>query len=287
MIDTLKAKAKINFFLHVNSRTENNYHNLESMVAFARDIYDSISVDHSDSLYLTIEGSFGYGLSTNDNLILKAAYLLQEYTHTSYGAHIHVTKNIPLAAGLGGGSADAAATLKLLNNLWQLNLSDDSLCTISSALGYDVPICYYGKYAYFSGKGEVITPIENICPEIYAVLINPFIPTLTQVVFNNLRENEFSSTILNWPRSFLKTLDLINFLKEQKNDLANAAIRLVPEIMDIINILKSQNKCILSRMSGSGATCFGLFSDIIAAKQALTNIRKHHTSWWSEMTLLT
>ncbi|AIL65647.1 4-diphosphocytidyl-2-C-methyl-D-erythritol kinase [Rickettsiales bacterium Ac37b] len=287
MTNTLKAKAKINLFLHVTSRTENNYHNLESIVAFANDIYDIISIKSSNSLYLTMDGPFSSSLSATDNLILKAAFCLQNYTNTSYGAHIHLTKNIPVAAGLGGGSSDAAAVLKLLNNFWKLDITDFTLYNICAKLGSDIPICYYGKYSYFSGKGEIITPIETTCPKIYALLINPLIATSTQAVFYNLREEEFSKPFSNRPQSFLHLLELIEFLKIQKNDLEKSAIRLVPEINDIINVLNSQNGCILSRMSGSGATCFGLFTSLEEAKHALTTIQKHHGNWWSDVTLLT
>ena len=262
------ARAKINLALHVTGRRTDGYHLLDSLVAFA-DVGDRITVEAAETLTLHITGPYAAGLSTTDNLCLKAARAL----HPSRGARITLDKHLPIASGIGGGSADAAAALTALAQLWQVPLPPSATIL---ALGADVPVCLNGHPARMQGIGDQITPIT--LPDTWLVLANPGTAVSTADVFRTLRhrENPALQTVPNLPDAAA----LATYLRAQRNDLEPPAGNLAPIITDVTASLAAQHACLIARMSGSGATCFGLFASQTAAQSAAQTLQKAQPAWW-------
>jgi 4-diphosphocytidyl-2-C-methyl-D-erythritol kinase len=279
------APAKLNLFLHVTGKREDGYHLLESMAAFTPNIYDQIEIEPCPEEIIVKEyGSFLDRLpkDSKNNIVHQAATLLK---NDSNGAIIKLHKNIPIGGGLGGGSSDAASAFKMLKELWNINLMNMELNEKLIQLGADVPICFHGKVTYFSGIGEVIEDI-NIFPRIYAIIVNPMQPLLTQDVFKAFKQ-PFSNSIINKPLSFKSIKHLISFLIEQRNDLQSIACKIIPEIQEILKTLNEQENCLLARMSGTGPSCFGLFEEEETAKKALQKIQNLYPNWWIAYSILT
>lgn len=277
------APAKLNLFLHVTGRRTDGYHLLESLFVFT-DFGDVISIEPAETLSLTIDGPFAATITAEPiekNLIYRAALLLKNKYAVTQGAHIVLTKQIPIGAGLGGGSSDAAGVLKGLNQLWHLNLSGETLCDIGLSLGADVPACIVGKPAMVSGIGEIIEPIDLPATPLSVLLINPNYPLSTQSVFQAYKKSNVPFTVPSKQRAELTDSEsLFNHLTKNKNDLEPAAISLFPEIQVLIETLQQQAGCELARMSGSGSTCFGLFQDITCAKKAEQAMKTLFSSYW-------
>jgi 4-diphosphocytidyl-2-C-methyl-D-erythritol kinase len=274
------AAAKINLFLHVTGRREDGYHELDSLVGFTA-IGDHITVDASEEITLSIGGPFGGGLPvSDDNLVLAAARLLAEEVGFQGGAAITLQKNLPVSSGIGGGSADAAATLQALNQLWDVGASREMLATIGLRLGADVPVCLHSKTARMSGIGDIIHPLDPL-PDLGVLLVNPGVAVSTPQVFK-ARKGAFSSPLdASVPKD---GKDLCEFLARQRNDLQVSAIELVPEITTVLETLSDLEGCRLSRLSGSGATCFGLFDDQASAIAARDIVSACHADWWVQPT---
>ena len=270
------ARAKINLALHVTGQRADGYHLLDSLVAFA-DVGDVMTFAPSDRLSLTISGDHGAGLPNGpENLILRAARAL----HPTLGAAISLEKNLPIASGIGGGSADAAATLRGLCELWNLPRPDPQ--TLLS-LGADLPVCIEGKPARMQGIGDIVTPLT--LPEAWVVLVNPGTAVSTAQVFQTLE----TKTNLSMPRNippFANVHALADFLRGQRNDLEYPALLQCPEIASVLFNLENRNGCLLARMSGSGATCFGLFDSEDNAYWAARMIRQSQKHWWTRAALL-
>ena len=270
---TLKARAKINLFFQITGKRKDGYHLIESLMVFAHDIYDVIEINPAavNSTSVT-DSEFAHLLSEEPNNLINQA--LQYFAgNTNY--HCQLSKNIPIGAGLGGGSADAAIVAKYLNNKKMSNEINQKLIKI----GADLPICYHDQPAFCSGIGEVIEQIKNF-PILYLVIVNPRKALLTKDVF---RDNLCIDTpyIKHKPIDFSTNLNkLIDFLAPLKNDLTEAAILLMPEIKIILDLLDSQKDCKIARMSGSGPSCFGIFADEASAKQASDNIAKLYPQYW-------
>ncbi|MAZ02922.1 MAG: 4-(cytidine 5'-diphospho)-2-C-methyl-D-erythritol kinase [Sneathiella sp.] len=277
------ARAKINLYLHVTGRRSDGYHLLDSLVVFA-DYGDKLTVESDSSLSLEISGPFSAGIpATDDNLILKAARLLQENTAEKKGAKIRVVKNLPIAAGIGGGSADAALALQLLDKLWETGLFDRQLADLGLSLGADVPVCLYGKPTIMTGVGEQLSS-GLIIPKIHIILVNCNISVSTADVFRHLE-------ISNAPKSGLNVkegneADLISALQRTGNDLQAPAFQIAPQIESVIDEIAGETGCQLARMSGSGATVFGLFETAKAARNAAESIQSRHPDWWVRATVI-
>lgn len=273
------AYAKINLYLHVTGKRSNGYHELDSLIAFAG-IGDRITIDGGDDLTLTVTGPHGDNIPTSDdNLVLKAARLLAKHVGISTGAAITLEKNLPASSGIGGGSADAAATMHGLCKYWNLSLSTDELCTLGLTLGADVPICVHGHAALVSGIGEIIEPAPSF-PAIWLVLANAGVEVSTPAVFT-ARNGAFSESnpldhAVTDPSTFAAAL------KERSNDLTDAAITTAPVIQETLDTLNACPEALLSRLSGSGATCFGLFADEQSAQSSAKAIKKDRPGWWVE-----
>ena len=261
------ARAKVNLCLHVTGQRYDGLHELESLVTFPK-IGDKLTFEKSDDLRLTIGGPFAGGLS-DDNLVLTAARMM------GVTGHFHLTKKIPVASGIGGGSADAAAAIRLIVNVFDLPLPDTQALM---QLGADVPVCIQSRAAIMSGAGEDVRPIE--LPTFGMVLVNAGLPVSTAAVFSALK------TKSNPPMDGLATVptasDLFDYLKNQRNDLEAPAIVDCPIISDVLATLASDPTCAVPRMSGSGGTCFGVFETSALAKLAADRIRALNPDWWVE-----
>lgn len=274
------AWAKLNLALHVTGKRDDGYHLLDSLVVFAISS-DEICVSAATELSLSIEGPMAAGLSGSaDNLVLQAARALTKYAatqgHTVDGANIVLKKRLPVAAGIGGGSADAAATLRALNQLWSLNLEQAELEGIGVGLGADVPVCIGERSTRISGIGTELKPIARM-PMFHLVLVNPNIAVSTPAIFKALDKADNAPMVD--PPSSAEMDDWLCWLQATRNDLYAPAVKLCPAIDDVLAALK-QEGAKFARMSGSGATCFGIFDDFDQAQSAAVTILKAHPHWW-------
>lgn len=271
------APAKINLFLHVTGRRGDGYHLLESLVVFATDpgASDRLEGGKAESLSLSLQGPFADPLrpAGDDNLVIRAARALD----SSQGAALTLTKNLPVASGIGGGSADAAAALRLLNRLWGLGLDNHALALKGANLGADIPVCLQSRATVMRGIGEQLDEASPL-PPFWLVLVNPGIPLETRDVFAAL--NGRFGPAMPFPRAPGSAADLAILLRERRNDLEAPARYLAPEIDAVLAALSAQAGCLVARMSGSGATCFGLFAEARHAEIAARNIGRAHTAWW-------
>jgi len=275
---TLHAHAKINLFLHVGDKRADGFHALQSLVAFTQ-VGDELSFAPDVGLSLVINGPFAKGLSAGaDNLILKAALCLSH----DKGAAITLTKNLPVASGIGGGSADCAATLRGLSRLWGLPSDTAALQKFGERLGSDVPVCISRQPQWMEGRGEIVTPLPAL-PQLPIVLVNPGIGVPTGKVFGALQERR--GVDLPLPPAFASAAELVAYLNQTSNDLEAPARAIAPAINTVLETIAGEG-ALLARMSGSGATCFGLFDSDDAAKQAATAMRAQNPGWWVEASQL-
>lgn len=275
------APAKVNLFLHVVGRRDDGYHLLESLVAFA-DFGDEVEVSPSERLSLDVTGPFATALAgESDNLVLRAARTLAQAAGRRPDVAIRLAKNLPVGAGLGGGSADAAATLRALMKLWSLDAASAEIDALALSLGADVPVCLKGRAALVRGIGEMIEPLD-IKSRLPAVLVYPGHPLLTREVFA-ARRGAFSQ-----PLSAQRSTDLFSviMLKGLRNDLENAAADCLPDINQVIDSIEKNGGCQLSRMSGSGSARFGIFDTLRAAQDACRQTQEAVPSWWCQATTL-
>lgn len=271
----LTAPAKLNLYLHVTGRRPDGYHLLDSLVVFA-ELADGLEIAPSKRLSLKVEGPFaGQTGPERDNLVLRAAEALARVAGLTAEADIRLVKNIPAGAGLGGGSSDAAAALAGLKRFWRIASGAVDLTRIALDVGADVPVCLAGSPSFVGGIGERIDPAPAM-PRAGLLLVNPNIELATPAVFA-ARSGAFSSAhrFTGAPRS---TGHLVELLAARRNDLTDAAIGLAPAVGDVLAALRALPGCRLARMTGSGATCFGLFDDVAAADDAARSMAR--TDWW-------
>ncbi|MGH7045392.1 MAG: 4-(cytidine 5'-diphospho)-2-C-methyl-D-erythritol kinase [Stellaceae bacterium] len=272
------APAKINLYLHVTGRRPDGYHLLDSLVAFT-DIGDRVAASPAASLSLGLGGPQAAALATlgHDNLVLRAARLLADHAGIASGAALHLEKTLPVASGIGGGSSDAAATLRVLTRLWRIARDEDSLALLAERLGADLPVCLFARPAWVGGSGEQIEPAPEL-PTVGIVLANPGIALPTAAVFA-ARGGPFGAAgrFTPMPRD---AAGLAAVLRTCRNDLTEAAIGIVPEIAAVLTALTRLPGALLARMSGSGATCFALFADRIAAERACAALSIVEPGWW-------
>ncbi|MDP1964870.1 MAG: 4-(cytidine 5'-diphospho)-2-C-methyl-D-erythritol kinase [Reyranella sp.] len=274
------ARAKVNLWLNVVGRRADGYHLLDSLVAFT-DLADTLEVGPSDGLSLALQGPEAAGIAGQaDNLVLKAARLLADRAGVSPRAALHLTKRIPVAAGLGGGSADAAATLRALVELWRVAMPEEELFDLAAELGADVPMCLAARAALASGVGEILRPAPPL-PTCAILLVNPGTPLATPEVFA-ARRGAFS-VVRPVPSSWPDLAALIAALSARGNDLTDAAISLSPAIAKVLDALRRTDGARYAAMSGSGATCFALYDAVEAAGRAATHLP---AGWWRHAGLL-
>jgi 4-diphosphocytidyl-2-C-methyl-D-erythritol kinase len=268
------AHAKVNLWLNVVGRRADGYHLLDSLVAFV-DLADTLSTRPADRLSLELDGPYaGEVAEDGDNLVLKAARLLAELAGVAPRAVIALGKHIPVAAGLGGGSADAAAVLRELVGLWRLTMAEEELLDLGRSLGADVPMCLAGRAALVSGVGEHLKPAPAL-PPMAILLVNPRAALPTHEVFA-ARRGPFSQ-LTPLAGSWRTLAELAAELLRRGNDLSAAAISLRPAIADVLAFLRGSAGARYAGMSGSGATCFALYDTLGAARGAMASLPP---AWW-------
>ena len=256
------APAKVNLSLLVTGRRADGYHLLDSLVVFGP-VSDMVHATLADALSLEISGPFAAGLAAEpDNLVLRAARALAAWAGRAPGAALVLEKHLPVASGIGGGSADAAATLRVLCRLWDVSPPAAALRAIGLTLGADVPVCLDSRPARMTGVGEALTPLPKL-PSCGVLLVNPGVAVATAAVFQ-ARVGPFSQPAA-MPDAWPDAAALAACLAGWGNDLERPALTVAPAIGAVLGALRAMPGCLLARMSGSGATCFGLFADPGAA----------------------
>ena len=274
-VDAIRAtaRAKVNLYLHVVGRRPDGLHLLDSLVVFA-DIGDALVVRPAADLTLAIDGPFAAAVPAgDDNLVLRAARLLRQRD----GAAIGLTKRLPVAAGLGGGSADAAAALRALGRLWRLHSAPGELARLGLELGADLPVCLAGGPRFVGGVGDDLAPVPAL-PPAHLVLVNPGVKLPTAAVYG-ARAGAFSAPA-RWREAPADAATLARRLAACGNDLTAAARRLAPPIDAVLTALAGRRGCLVARLSGSGATCFGLFAAAVEAEAAAAALAAAQPSWW-------
>jgi 4-diphosphocytidyl-2-C-methyl-D-erythritol kinase len=281
-----EGRAKVNLTLRVVGRRTDGYHELESVVAFA-DCADRLSLAPGAALDLTMSGPLAQACGeTSDNLVLKAAHLLGERVPGLKIGRFTLDKVLPVAAGIGGGSADAAAALRLLAQLNGLALDDRRLRDVAIATGADVPVCLASRACDMTGVGETLLPLS--LPIMPCVLVNPRVAVATRDVFGalGLRNGELlvgATDVIRataWPEQGASVEDWVEVLAAGSNDLEAPAMRIQPVIGEVIAALSATDGAWLARMSGSGATCFAIFENTADAQRAAQKIQLDHPQWW-------
>ena len=282
-----EGRAKVNLTLRVVGRRTDGYHDLESVVAFA-DCADRLTLSPGPELSLKTVGPLALACGElSDNLVLKAARLLGEVVPDLKAGEFVLDKVLPVAAGIGGGSADAAAALRLLARLNNLRLDDERLQEVALGVGADVPVCLASRACDMTGVGDNLLPLSP--PRMPAVLVNPRVPVATKDVFTalGLRHGELRVGVgdimtepSSWPEEGGSLEEWVEALAAGTNDLEEPATRIQPIIGDVLTALNATNGAWLSRMSGSGATCFAIYENTAEAGRAADKIRSEHPSWW-------
>jgi 4-diphosphocytidyl-2-C-methyl-D-erythritol kinase len=281
------ARAKVNLTLHILGKRPDGYHELESLVVFA-DLCDELSFRPGPIDHLRLRGPFA-GAVDGENLVFKAKRMAAAWLGRELLGDFELEKNIPVAAGLGGGSSDAAATIRILLEAYAASSEPDTLIEKVAAIGADVPVCLYHRPAWMRGLGEHLTPAGNVAA-LPAVLVNPGVKLSTAAVFERLAaapyEGSGDNSLTLADRDFSTPEKAATSLAAGRNDLETPAAALEPAINEVLDALRKQEGCLLARLSGSGPTCFGLFPSEAAAGQAASEIVKDHPSWWSVATVL-
>ena len=281
-----EGRAKVNLTLRVMGRRVDGYHDLESLVAFA-DCGDRLALAPGPELKLDTTGPLaGDCGDVADNLVLRAALLLAEHVPGLKLGEFTLDKVLPVAAGIGGGSADAAAALRLLARLNDLALDDPRLLEVALLTGADVPVCLVSRASGMTGVGETLSPLA--LPKMPCVLVNPRVAVATKDVFAGLglRNGELlvgATDVLQspaWPEDGASLEEWVEALAENSNDLEPPAMRIQPVIGEVLSALNATNGAWLARMSGSGATCFAIYENTAEAQRASRKIRLDHPQWW-------
>lgn len=283
-----RAPAKINLTLHIVGRREDGYHELESLVVFTRS-GDTLSLVPGPTLALTLAGPTATASGDlDDNLVLRVARGLAEAVDGLRVGTFHLVKRLPVQAGIGGGSSDAAAALRLLARLNGLSIEDPRILAVAAKAGADVPVCLAARARMMSGIGDRLGPVLRL-PPMPALVVNPGVPLDTRSVFGRLaRSPGWRSTASAHPAidPRLSAESVFALLRRGRNDMEDAACVLAPIVSDVLAVLGAAPGCRLARMSGSGATCFGLFTDCRTAARAKASIARTHPTWWLKTTML-
>lgn len=277
----VEARAKLNLCLHITGRRPDGLHAMESLVVFPQ-IGDRIEVARVGALELALDPAAPFaGALPRDhtNLVLRAARLLQTEASVSAGARLRLAKHLPVAAGLGGGSADAAAALRALRRLWNAPVSDRRLAEIAWRLGADLPVCLRARPTLVAGGGERLSPAPAL-PVFWVVLVYPGQPLATADVFRALDPRAVRGRALpTRPEGFGTLAELVDWLQGTRNDLAAAAARILPVCDNVRRALAAEG-AVLVRMSGSGSGHFGIFADAGAARRAAAALARANPGWW-------
>ena len=283
---TEPAPAKVNLALHVVGRREDGFHLLHTLCVFT-ELADLVSAAPARNDRLHVSGPFGADLPTGrSNLVVRALekFRARFPDHLPDGIEIHLEKHLPIAAGLGGGSADAAALLRVLARMCEKPVADSEIFALAATLGADVPMCLLSQPCEVTGIGENITPLPAF-PHMHLVLVNPLEQIATPDVFRRL-EHKHNAPMPDLPEPLDRAALLSLWLADTRNDLEPPAIELVPAIATIVDAIATTSGCVTARMSGSGATCFGLYGSAAAAHQAAHDLREKFSGYWVAATPL-
>lgn len=285
---TVLAPAKINLYLHMTGLRDDGYHLLDSLIAFA-DIGDRVIIEPAEKFSFLVRGHYAGAFTAQEkeespdssNIVVRAFWAYAEILKRKPDCRVTLIKNIPLAAGIGGGSSDAAAVLWGLSKYWSAPHQTESLSDLAEKLGADVPVCMKSAPMRVSGIGEILEEAPFMV-DFPIVLVNPVVRCPTVRVFKAFDEKYRGKgrSLVTLPEDLSDLDDLLVFLQQQDNDLQDFAVGFVPEITGILDILRTQKGCELARMSGSGATCFGLFRDEFDAIDAAEEISRTYPAWW-------
>jgi 4-diphosphocytidyl-2-C-methyl-D-erythritol kinase len=283
---TAFAPAKINLFLHVGGPRADGMHPLVGLSAFA-DVGDRLTLDAEGAPGLTVTGPFASGVpSGSENLVLRALDAFGRRVKADVsGLSLMLDKRLPPASGVGGGSSDAGAALRLARAVLAPDLPDADLLAVAREIGADGPMCLFPRVAWTTGLGDVLTP-EPRLPPLPAVMVNPGVPTPTGAVFRAYDADGARGADLPPPPDDWSVAGVVGWLADQRNDLETPAARLTPEIADVRKHLEAVGEARLVRMSGSGATLFALYEDRSSADVVAANLRRQHPEWWSVSTSL-
>jgi 4-diphosphocytidyl-2-C-methyl-D-erythritol kinase len=278
------AAAKINLALHVTGQRADGYHLLDTLVTFA-DTGDALTFETSSADAFTVSGRFGAALPTDagpktGNLVLRARDALREIAGIDAPVHIHIEKKLPVASGIGGGSADAAATLRGLIRLWNLDIPEIALAKLALKLGADVPMCLESRPLVARGIGEDITILQHF-PSLHLLLVNPLVEVSTPVIFKSLASK--TNPPLTLPTDGAPLEDWLATLVDARNDLQPPAEVIENRIVETLALLSATNP-VFVRMSGSGATCFGVYPNVEAASLARAALEAVKPEWYFQET---
>lgn len=276
------APAKVNLFLHVGGPGPDGYHPLCSLMVFA-DVGDRVSLAPAEALDFTVTGPFAHDLiGEGDNLVQRAAQaLLARVRGPRAPVMLALDKQLPVAAGLGGGSSDAGAAFRLLRAAWAPELSDRELQDLAAGLGADGAVCLWGAPALAEGRGERLSPAPSL-PVMPAVLVNPRVATPTGAVYAHFDARGVFGEVSPppVPESFESVEEVAGWLSLMRNDLEAAAVEVAPAIGDVLNVLRGEPESLVAQMSGSGATCFALCASDIEAEQLAEGLERLRPDWW-------
>ena len=271
------SPAKINLFLEVVKKRSDGYHDLESLMTFCN-YGDLITVKESKAFSIDYDGEFGEVIKLEENIICRVISIIEKILEKKIRVNIHLTKNLPIASGLGGGSSNAATVLRCIMKLYNIKIIKKKLNSILFDLGADVPFCFYGKSAIIRGIGN-ISEFTNDIPNFYVLLVNPLTKVTTSEIFKNIlvKKKKRKKFIYN-------KKNLISILTKRNNDLETQASNICSDILDIKKIFENETKPVLSRMTGSGATCFGLYEDVNSLSNAEKKFRLKGKKMWIKKT---
>jgi len=276
------APAKVNLFLHVGAPAADGYHPLCSLMVFA-DLGDRLAARHADSLTVSVTGPFGRALAEEpDNLVLRAAHaLLARLRRPCPPARLVLDKRLPVASGLGGGSSDAGAALRLLRDAWAPELADAELEAVAAGLGADGAACLWGCPVLAEGRGERLTPAPGL-PVMDAVLVHPGVAVSTAAIYAGLDASGAFGDVAPppMPDAFESVEEVAGWLRGSRNDLEGPAVALAPEIGDVLTTLADEPEALIARMSGSGATCFALCVGDLEAEGLAERLEALRPDWW-------
>jgi 4-diphosphocytidyl-2-C-methyl-D-erythritol kinase len=278
------APAKVNLFLHVGAPGADGYHPLCSLMVFA-DVGDRLEAAPAEALALSVRGPFASGLSADsDNLVLRAARaLISEARQPVAPVAFQLDKQLPVASGLGGGSSDAGAALRLVRDVFAPSFEDARLQAVAGKLGADGAACLWGRPVLAEGRGERLSPAPGL-PVLHAVLVNPGVPVSTPDVYRRLDASGAFGDVTPppMPDAFESPQEVAGWLASLSNDLELPAVAVAAEVGAVLDTLRDEPEVLLARVSGSGGTCFALCADDIAAETLAERIEAIAPRWWVE-----